>query len=46
MASFFAEKEAFNNRMKQGRFQGSNTSDFSHATDLYVFDKVTNGNWY
>ena len=43
---FFAEKEAFNNRMKQGRFQGSNTSDFSHATDLYVFDKVTNGNWY
>lgn len=43
---FFAEKEAFNNRMKQGKFQGSNTADFSNATDLFVFDEITNGNWY
>lgn len=43
---FFAEKEAFNNRMKQGKFQGANTVDFSKATDLYVFDEVTKGNWY
>lgn len=43
---FFAEKESFNSRMKQGRFQGSNDRDFSVAKDLYVFDEVTNGNWY
>lgn len=43
---FFAEKESFNYRMMQGRFQGSNTADFSNVTDLYVFNEMTNGNWY
>ncbi len=43
---FFAEKESFNNRMMQGKFQGANKSDFSDAIDLYVFNEMTNGNWY
>ena len=43
---YFAEKEPFNNRMKQGLFQGANKPDFSDAKNLYIFNEITNGNWY
>ena len=43
---FFAEKEPFNNRMKKGHFQGANKADFSDAKDFFVFNEMTNGNWY
>lgn len=43
---FFSANEPFNYRMRRGRFQGANTSDFSKATDLLCFNEVTKGNWY
>lgn len=43
---FFGAQDFFNFRMMQGRFQGSNTADFSKTTDLLYFNEVTNGGWY
>ena len=43
---FFGAQDFFNFRMMQGRFQGSNTADFSNTTDLLCFNEVTNGGWY
>lgn len=43
---FFSANEPFNDRMRQGRFQGANLPDFSKATDLLCFNEVTKGNWY
>lgn len=43
---YFSAEDPINTRMKQGRFQGANTADFSKATDLYCFNEVTNGGWY
>lgn len=43
---FFGAQDFFNFRMMQGKFQGSNTADFSKTTDLYYFNEVTNGGWY
>lgn len=43
---YFSAEDPINNRMKQGRFQGANTADFSKATDLCRFNDVTNGRWY
>lgn len=43
---FFGAQDFFNFRMRQGKFQGSNTADFSKTTDLFVFNEVTNGGWY
>ena len=43
---YFSAEDPINTRMKQGRFQGANTADFSKPTDLYCFNEVTNGGWY
>jgi hypothetical protein len=43
---YFSAEDPINTRMKQGRFQGANTADFSKPTDLYCFTGVTNGEWY
>lgn len=43
---FFGQAEVFNYNMWGGRFQGSNTGDFAHPTDLFVYNGITNGNWY
>lgn len=43
---FMGKEDFFNFRMSGGRFQGSNRSDFKDAKDLYVFEGMTEGNWY
>lgn len=43
---FMGREDFFNYRMWGGRFQGANTPKFSNATDFYVFNGITNGNWY
>lgn len=43
---FMGKEDFFNFRMSGGRFQGSNRSDFKDAKDLYVFEGITEGNWY
>jgi hypothetical protein len=43
---FMGKEDFFNFRMWGGRFQGSNKENFKDAVDLYVFDGMTNGNWY
>lgn len=43
---FFGRFDHFNNRMSGGRFQGSNTPDFSKSKDLYTHEGLTDGNWY
>ena len=43
---YFSAEDPINTRMMQGYFQGTNTADFSKATDLCRFNEVTNGGWY
>ena len=43
---YFSAEDPINTRMMQGCFQGTNTADFSKATDLCRFNEVTNGGWY
>lgn len=43
---FMGKEDFFNFRMSGGRFQGSNRPDFKDATNLYVFEGMTDGNWY
>lgn len=43
---FMGKEDFFNLRMSGGKFQGSNTSDFSKCDNLYIFEGATNGNWY
>ena len=43
---FMGKQDYFNARMSGGKFQGANTADFSDATDFYVHEGITNGNWY
>lgn len=43
---FMGKEDHFNSRMSGGRFQGANKSDFSDACNFYIFDGLTNGNWY
>lgn len=43
---FMGREDFFNYRMWGGRFQGANTLNFSNPTDFYVFNGITNGNWY
>lgn len=43
---FFGKEDLLNWRMWNGRFQGSNNAEFTDATDLSVFEGITNGGWY
>lgn len=43
---FMGRQDHFNGRMNGGKFQGSNSSDFSKATDLHIHEGITEGNWY
>lgn len=43
---FFARFDEFNNRMGLGRFEGSNTMDFSTCDLLYTHNGATEGCWY
>lgn len=43
---FMGKQDYFNGRMSGGKFQGANNEDFSDATDFYVHQGITNGNWY
>ncbi|MDO4984631.1 MAG: hypothetical protein Q4E48_02945 [Prevotella sp.] len=43
---FFAMFDAFNGRMDYGKFQGTNSVDFSKASILYMHRGVTEGCWY
>lgn len=43
---FFGRAELFNWGMWGGKFQGSDTGDFADATDLFVYNGITGGNWY
>ncbi|MBE6265466.1 MAG: hypothetical protein E7102_03190 [Prevotella ruminicola] len=43
---FMGKEDFFNFRMSGGRFQGSNRADFKDATDIYIFEGMTEGNWY
>ena len=39
-------EDYFNVRMCNGKFQGSNSAEFTHAKDLYQFEGMTEGCWY
>lgn len=43
---FFAMFDEFNIRMDFGKFQGSNSADFSNASTLHIHRGVTEGCWY
>ncbi len=43
---FFAMFDPFNVRMDYGKFQGSNSANFSNATTLYMHRGNTEGCWY
>lgn len=43
---FFAMFDAFNVRMDYGKFQGSNSANFSNASTLYMHRGNTEGCWY
>lgn len=43
---FMGKEDFFNLRMDRGRFEGSNSRDFSDATVFHVHSGATNGNWY
>lgn len=43
---FFAMFDKFNVRMDYGKFQGSNSADFSKASTLYMHRGNTEGCWY
>lgn len=43
---FYAMFDEFNIRMDYGKFQGSNSADFSNASTFYIHRGVTEGCWY
>lgn len=43
---YMGREDAFNFRMWHGKFQGSNTAKFTHPSDLYQFEGMTEGCWY
>ena len=43
---FMGREDFFNARMSGGRFQGSDSPDFSGSTEFHVHKGLTNGNWY
>ena len=43
---FMGKEDFFNLRMSGGMFQGSNDADFAETSCFYMFEGVTNGNWY
>lgn len=43
---FLKKNDKINMRMSDGKFQGSNTPDFSAANDLHTHQGETTGNWY
>lgn len=43
---FFAMFDTFNGRMDYGKFQGSNSADFSKVSTLYMHKGITEGCWY
>lgn len=43
---FLRINDRINNFMSGGKFQASNTPDFSKTVDLYIHRGITTGNWY
>lgn len=43
---YMGREDYFNFRMWNGKFQGSNSAEFTHAKDLYQFEGMTEGCWY
>lgn len=43
---YMGREDAFNFRMWHGKFQGSNSAEFTHSRDLYQFEGMTEGCWY
>ena len=43
---FMGKEDFFNLRMDRGRFEGSNSKDFSDSTVFHMHSGATNGNWY
>lgn len=43
---YMGREDAFNFRMWNGKFQGSNHANFSDAKDLYTYEGMTEACWY